>query len=585
MGFGTNGKLDMLIDVILLGGIFGGVALGLQKDYVFFIISIVFIILLIAFQIWKKRKRIEEEKERLRKQWGKDHDEKRDFEIINILYKFLKKNESTTFSIDNITWSDLNMDTVFHKVDHTKSLPGMQYLYYILRNTKFNNEILNKRNTIIQQLGERKDISQSMLYPLSLLGKRQGKNVFTYFKDGINVDTKYLPIYTILSYMPYIAILLLILYPSIATGFIVAILIINSTLYQRNKKNVYEEMEIFKYLGSLIKCGEGIVKIDKNTIDLNQDEIMAILKDTKQIRRNISKISFNEKFGSDAEVLVHYYNIIMLKEPKVFYKTTKLLNNNIENLFRLYQLVGEIDAYISVASYKDSLAYFTAPEFVDDKTSFQLEAEELYHPLLDNPISYTFNLDNKGALVTGSNASGKSTFLRTIGINCIFAQTINIVLAKNYKLSYFKILTSIGTMDDIVRGDSYFMAEAKSLKRIIDYLNPNQPILCILDEIFRGTNTAERISAATVALNYMIDRNTCVIAATHDLELTTLVNNKYNMYHFKETIEENDIKFDYLLREGATSTRNAIAILEYLDYPEEIYKEAQNKAKEYLKEK
>lgn len=137
-------------------------------------------------------------------------------------------------------------------------------------------------------------------------------------------------------------------------------------------------------------------------------------------------------------------------------------------------------------------------------------------------------------------------------------------------------------MDNIVKGDSYFMAEAKSLKRIIDHLDPNQPILCILDEIFRGTNTAERISAATEALNYMIDRNACVVAATHDLELTQLVNGKYNMYHFKEMIEENDIKFDYLLREGATSSRNAIAILAYLNYPKEIYKKAQIKAKEYL---
>lgn len=128
------------------------------------------------------------------------------------------------------------------------------------------------------------------------------------------------------------------------------------------------------------------------------------------------------------------------------------------------------------------------------------------------------------------------------------------------------------------------MAEAKSLKRILDILDPNQPVLCILDEIFRGTNTAERISAAKEALNYMIDRNSCVIAATHDLELTSLVNDRYDNYHFRETIEENDIKFDYILREGPCTTRNAIAILRYLGYPEELYEKAMHGAERYLME-
>lgn len=164
--------------------------------------------------------------------------------------------------------------------------------------------------------------------------------------------------------------------------------------------------------------------------------------------------------------------------------------------------------------------------------------------------------------------------MRTIGINAIFAQTLYIVLAKNYSSSYFRLFTSIGTTDSIVDGDSYFMAEAKALKRIIDVLNPNEPILCILDEIFRGTNTAERISAAMASLDYMSNKNACIIAATHDLELTTLVNNKYDNYHFKETIKDKDMIFDYVLKPGPCNSRNAISILGYLDYPKEIYEKA-----------
>lgn len=581
MGLSYSGK-DLIIDLIFLAGIFLGIGLGIQENYWYFVISIISLIFFILIKIRKKVKKIEEEKERLKKQWSKDHVEKRDFKNISKLYKTLLEKENPLFSIDNTSWADLNMDSVFHKVDHTKSLPGMQYLYFLLRNTIFDKEKLNKRYNIIEELGKRKDISQSILYPLSVLGKRQGKKIFTYFNNGINVDSKYLPIYTILSYLPYLAILLLIFYPSMATGFIVAILVINSTVYQRNKSKVYEEMESFIYLGRLIKCGQEIIKIDKDTINLNQDEIMRILKDTRPIRKSLSKLSFNEKFGSDAEVLIHYFNIIMLKEPKIFYKTAKSLNKHKDDFFRLYELIGKIDAYIAIASYKDSLEYFTKAKFIEEGSSHYIETKDLYHPLLKNPVSYSFHLDNKGALVTGSNASGKSTFLRTIGINCLFAQTMNLALAKDFNISFFKILTSIGTMDDIVKGDSYFMAEAKSLKRILDQLDPNQPVLCILDEIFRGTNTAERIAAANVVLDYMIDRNTCVIAASHDLELTSLVSHKYDMYHFKEIIAQDDIEFDYMLRSGTSTTRNAIAILNYLNYPKEISEKAQIQAQKYM---
>jgi DNA mismatch repair ATPase MutS len=218
---------------------------------------------------------------------------------------------------------------------------------------------------------------------------------------------------------------------------------------------------------------------------------------------------------------------------------------------------------------------------MEDNSTSYLYAEKIYHPLLNNPVSYIFELNNKGALVTGSNASGKSTYLRTIGVNALFSQTIYIALAKEYRANYFKLLTSIGTTDSIEEGDSYFMTEAKSLKRIIDAINQNQPVLCILDEIFRGTNTIERISAAREVLNYMMDRNSLVVAATHDLELTTLVSDRFDNYHFQEDIKENDIEFDYILRKGPCTSRNAIAILRYLGYPKEIFENANRQVEKY----
>ncbi|CCQ95908.1 DNA mismatch repair protein MutS domain protein [[Clostridium] ultunense Esp] len=466
------------------------------------------------------------------------------------------------------------MDTIFTKIDHTMSLPGMQYLYYILRRPLFKENPLNKRYEIIDRLRNNSDISQGIQYYLSILGKEEGKEIFAYFEEGMNVDTNYSTLYQILSYIPFLSLILLLINLRIGFAIFILTFMVNTVVYNSNKHKIYAEMETFKYLGNLIYCAENIMKLNIDSLGLNQNSLEELLQNTKKIKRNISKINFNDELKTEAQLLIDYYNMIVLREPKVFYRVVKQLNENKEDFLKMYTIVGEIDAYISVSSYTSGLDYFIKPKLRKENCRFYLEVDKMYHPLLEKPVPYTFEFNNKGVLITGSNASGKSTFLRTIGINSIFAQTLNIVLAKGYTSSYFRLFTSIGTTDSIVEGDSYFMAEAKALKRIIDSIASDEPILCILDEIFRGTNTAERISAASVVLNYMINNNSCVIAATHDLELISLVNNKYENYHFKETIKSKDIIFDYILRKGPCVSRNAIAILEYLDYPSEIYEKA-----------
>lgn len=583
MSYYTNEVIQSIVDFVIIMGIFGGLALAIEKRNPLFLIpSICFVAILILLHRSKKKRAERFLREKIKNLWGKEHKEKRDFLHIEKLYKFSLERKIPEFYIDDITWKDLNMDTVFEKIDHTSSLPGMQYLYNILRNPIFNGEVLEERNEIISSLQNQKEISQEIQYPLSLLGKKEGKDIFKYFKNGINIDSRPAIIYKLLSYMPYVAIAMFFINPSKALFTTIMTIMLNTTAYQLNKKKIYEDMDTFLYLGGLIKSADNITKIDTNGIDLNQEGLKELVKKIGTVRKNIAKINYNESFGSDAEILIHYYNMVFLKEPNVFFKTVKLANKYREEFFQVYNLIGKIDAYISIASYKDGLDYYREVKLIEENTDFYLSAEELYHPLLDQPVTYSFELNNMGALVTGSNASGKSTFLRTIGINSLFAQTFYFTLAKEYKSSYFKLLTSIGTTDNIVEGDSYYMAEAKSLKRILDSLDPNQPVLCILDEIFRGTNTAERISAAKEALNYMINRNACVIAATHDLELTTLVNTRYNNYHFREIIEENDIKFDYILRDGPCTTRNAIAILKHLGYPREIHEKAMEMAEKYL---
>ncbi len=574
-------KIESFIEHISIFGIIGGIILGIQWGYGYFLVSVLSLFLFLFVSKKKKERLIRFYGEKLKKQWGKEHKEKRDIQHIRELYDFIKGKKDTCFFIDDITWRDLNMDSVFCKIDHTKSLPGMNYLYNILRNPLFDEDRLKERSNTINALLDRKDISQKIQIPLCLLGKDKEENMFTYFENGIHVDTKYLILYQILSYLSYLSIALLFIDRQLGFLALFVILIINAGVYQKNKYRIYEEIEIFKTIGNLIGTTESIVQVDTAGIDLEQANMKEVLKRTKKIHKNVSTLNTSSDGTTEIQLLMDYINMVTLRETVIFYKTINLINEHKEDIFELYNHIGRIDAYISIASYKAGLSFYTEPKFVEDNSRFYLEAEELYHPLLDEPVPYSFQLNDKGALVTGSNASGKSTYLRTIGINTLFSQTLHLVLAKRYCANYFRLLTSIGTTDSIVEGDSYFMAEAKSLKRIIDILDYDKPVLCILDEIFRGTNTAERISAASEVLDYMIDRNCCVIAATHDLELTSIVDDRFINCHFKETIDGNDIKFDYILREGPCTSRNAIAILKYLGYPREIHENANNRVEEY----
>lgn len=576
--------LELLIESMALIIIFVGIALGIERNIMFFIITILG---LAFFYFYKNKKReieIKKYKDEIKKQWGKERKGKRKFLKISELNTFLLEKREPYFTIDDMTWSDLNMNAVFSEMDHTMSFPGMQYLYYILRKPIFNKKLLEKRNKTITLLSENKKLSQEIQYYISLLEKDQGEEIISYFRNGIDIDTKHLFKYKLLSYLPFLGIILFFINAKV--GFLVLLITIpiNGLIYSDHLNKVGNESEIFKYLGKLINCGENILGLNSSNIDLNQKELKEILKNTKEIKKNVSKINYNDSFKTEIQILMDYINMIFLREPIAFYTTVELLNIHKEELLELYLIMGKIDAYISIASYKSGLSLYTQPDFKSDNTQFYMKTEEMYHPLLKEAIPYSFELDNRGILVTGSNASGKSTFLRTIGINALLSQTLYMVLAKSYNASYFKLLTSIGTIDNIIEGDSYFMVEAKSLKRIIDNINPEEPVLCILDEIFKGTNTAERISAANQSLNYMAERNSCVIAATHDLELVNLVDEKYDNYHFREVIGNKDIEFDYKLRKGPATTRNAIAILKNLGYPVEIYEKANIQASGYLKE-
>lgn len=254
-----------------------------------------------------------------------------------------------------------------------------------------------------------------------------------------------------------------------------------------------------------------------------------------------------------------------------FYSIIESVRKQNQLLKRLFIYIGSVDTAISIASFRSSLKYYCTPEFMP---TGQMDIKGVQHPLIADCVPNDLRLENKNLLLTGSNMSGKTTFIRSVGINMILAQTIFTCTASKFAMPYSKIFSSITISDSLLEAKSYYFEEMTIIKNFIAESAGNAPCFFILDEIFKGTNTIERVSAGKAILSYLAKRNNFVFVSTHDTELNELLKTQYELYHFSETIAADELIFDHTIKQGPLLTRNAIRILEINDYPQEIIADA-----------
>lgn len=272
-----------------------------------------------------------------------------------------------------------------------------------------------------------------------------------------------------------------------------------------------------------------------------------------------------------AGLLLEMAGIAVNAELILYHRLTGCVTQHRDDLHALFRYIGESDAALSVARLRDETPHCT-PRFVDGK---YFEIRDAVHPLIADCVANTLLLDGTGLLLTGSNMAGKTTFIRTLMLGALFAQTIHTCFASEYKAPYMRLFSSIRIADDIGEGTSYFLQEVRGIKRHLDAAAGDAPCLFALDELFKGTNTAERIAAGKAVLARLNRGPHIVLVSTHDIELAELLAaDAYCLYHFREEIAEGRLVFDYRLHAGPLTTRNAIRILELNDYPTDVIAEA-----------
>ena len=275
--------------------------------------------------------------------------------------------------------------------------------------------------------------------------------------------------------------------------------------------------------------------------------------------------------------LFELFKVLFLLEPLLLFNVLKELDTKREEIEDVFTYVGKIDALISVASLREGLREgleaYCIPEINEDRRS-SLKAENVYHPLIEECVKNTITIDGKSILLTGSNMSGKTSFIRTIGINALTSLTLNTCFADQFSLPPLKILSAIRISDDLLNDKSYYFEEVLTIKEMLDESQSDMPNLFLLDEIYKGTNTVERISAGKAVLSSLAQTGNIVLVSTHDIELADLLHDEYELYHFSELVSDKTVDFDYKLKNGKLKHRNAIRILQINDYPDSIIDEA-----------
>ena len=565
-----------------------------MEKYLIYILLVVSTIAIFFAVIFFRRK---SERSRLinniKEKWGRNplRDSKSNINDNTHCY-YTNINKHSLF-VDDITWNDLDMDNVFQRINNTCSTVGEEYLYYLLRNPVFDSSILKERERLLSffQSNRKQRIDLQVL--LSKLGKTKNIDITNYFINDLRDNTIKNLNYKFLSFGFLLSPLLMLLDLSFGIFVMIGFLITNITIYYKKKYEIEAHLEAFNYIVSLVDCADKIANLDINEISQYQGSLKSSLKKIKGV---VSK-SFLVLYRTE-DPFLEYVKVVLLGEIIAYQSMFKLILKYKKDLMDIFITVGLIDSLISITSYRASLDYYSRPElnlsdkykhngevkhYSKQKSKRHIDFEEIYHPLIKDPVANSLYID-KAILITGSNASGKSTFLKTVALNAIFAQTINTCLAKKYSSCYFAVFTSMALRDNLESGESYYITEIKSLKRIIDSLNTDIPCLCFIDEVLRGTNTIERVAASSQLLYHLSISNCIPMAATHDLELGRILKKYYDNYHFQEYVTDNDIVFDYKIYPDKSNSRNAIKLLKLMGYGDDIVESSEARAQSFLRD-
>ena len=520
---------------------------------------------------------------RLKNSWGNPSRQEYPQQLMDAV-KYYYNNNKGDNDIDDITYNDLNMDAVYKSVNHTMTSIGEEYLYALLRTPCTDIAVLEERERVINCMGADEEGRIKLQMALAAMGKLNRISVYSYISDIKNMDSGNKLYHIFCAAALLVSAGLCFVKPAIMVLVTALIIIYNVITYYKNKAEIDPYIQVFAFIARTISQSEDVAKAGIAGIEEYQERLVSCTAGLKKFGKNSWLVSGGNMSGDILDSFMDYIRILFHIDLMKVCDMVNELKKHENELADIYNITGYIDSMVSIASFRAGTGSWCVPvlKYTDSRKNITMEFTDLYHPLIENPVKNSIKTE-KSILITGSNASGKSVFIKTVAINAIFAQTIHTVLAESYSSCFFRVYSSMALRDDIFSNESYYIVEIKSLKRILDKAEEQGvPVLCFIDEVLRGTNTLERIASSSQILKQLATLKSLCFAATHDLELAKILVNYFDNYHFEETVKENDVIFDYKLRKGNTKTRNAIKLLNMIGYDKTLTSRAEELAQFFL---
>jgi hypothetical protein len=511
-------------------------------------------------------------KKRLDEIWLGKNEVRRDYDWIPLYFRYRQHNEPET--VDDKTWSDLEMDEVFARIDRTTSVIGRQYLYAILRiYNKDDFDVEKQRRSALYSLFRTDEVFrekiQRALYPL-----RNSSSAYltTLLYEELPPKPKYYYLLYFSSGLFFLSLALSAVNSAFlfaAAGFALCNLLIN-TFYGRI---VFRHFADLASLTTMLSAVGNFARIVP-PMKINELDTLRNLKSLAAgLNKKVFWLCFDEmNAGFPASVVLLFLNLFGLSRLIAFLRSVNDLKKSREQIRRIFEAIGSLDAHIAIASWMQNVPVSAIPSFNSART---IDVEGMYHPLIDKAVGNSLFLRKESVLITGSNMAGKTTFIKTIGLNVILARTLFVCLADRADLPRLIVRSSIKGDEKVIDGNSYYSRE---IEQIREFLNCSEDcFLFLIDEIFRGTNTIERIAIGAATLRYLSRRN-MVLVTTHDVELQPLLDGCSRLFHFSEQVDGNRYYFDYILRDGPCRAGNAIKLIELKGYPPNLIEEARRLA-------
>ncbi len=484
------------------------------------------------------------------------------------------KDENHNFSYDLDIFGHASL---FQWINSAQTYSGRKTLAYILSTPCKNKEVINKRQEAIHELSSKRWwrhrlkaegmlIMEKCNYDEDLFNWAVKSNSF-YSNPIVILTIRILPIFTCLFLLLYYLTNNISIF--IPTGLLIFQVILTFLDISRKNKElnlVYKYKNNIKVYKKILKHFE---KTSFNSDYLNDLKIKlnngSNFSATEQLKK-LEKLS--DSISNRSNLMFFPINIILLWDYQCMVDLENWKNQFGSSIKNYICILGEIEALSSLATIEHDYPHWATPIITESPSIFN--AKSLGHPLISiNPICNDINIEksSKIILITGSNMSGKSTFLRTIGINLVLAYSGTPVCADYMKCSIVDIYTCMRTSDNLEKSISSFYGELLRIKKIINATKESNQIFFLLDEIFKGTNSQDRHIGAKVLIKQLYNNGAMGLVSTHDLELGDLENESngnFKNYHFREYYKDNKIYFDYKLRPGISTTRNALYLIKMI---------------------